>query len=176
MFLFSTRRIKLLLLLPSLVFFCVYVLYPVGYSLITAFQNKPTYQPGHYVGLANFAEMLTDDRLLTALKNTFIIVVLELAMIPALSFLLGLFINLKFRGNTIVKVLVFTPYILSGIITTLVWFFIVDPRIGIINGLLNALHVDTTSLMLIGGPTLTPYTVAVIETWKALGFYSVLFM
>src|SRR5437868_1565395 len=109
MFLFSTRRIKLMLLLPSLVFFCVYVLYPVGYSFITAFQFKPTYQPGHYVGLGNFTDMLTDDRLWTALRNTFIIVVIELAMIPVLSFLLGLFINMQFRGSTIVKVLVFTP-------------------------------------------------------------------
>lgn len=173
---FSSRRTKLLLLLPALIFFAVYVLYPVGYSLLTAFQNKPTYKPGTFIGLANFVEMLTDDRLWVALKNTFIIVVLELAMVPVLSFLLGLFINMKFRGNVIVKVLVFTPYILSGIVTTLIWFFIVDPRIGIINGFLNALHVDTSSLLLIGGRDLTPFTVAVIETWKSLGFYSVLFM
>ena len=176
MFIYSTWRIKLLLILPALLFFSVYVLYPVGSSLITAFQFKPTYQPGHFVGLANFATMLTDQRLWIALKNTLIIVVLELALIPALSFLLGLFLNQDFRGNNIVKVLCFTPYIISGIITTLVWFFIVDPRIGIINGALNALHIDSSSLMLIGGPILTPYTVAVIETWKALGFYSVLFM
>ena len=176
MFLFSTRRIKLLLLLPSLIFFCVYVLYPVGFSLLTAFQDKPTYQPGRFIGFDNFAGMLADDHLWSALKNTFIIVVLELAMIPVLSFLLGLFINMKFRGSTIVKVLVFTPYVLSGIITTLVWFFIVDPRIGIINSLLGAFHIDTSSLLLIGGPTLTPFTVGVIETWKSLGFYSVLFM
>ncbi len=176
MFIYSTWRIKVLLLLPSIIFFCVYVLYPVGSSLITAFQFKPTYQPGHFVGLANFATMLTDQRLWIALKNTFIVVVLELALIPTLSFLLGLFLNVDFRGNNIVKVLCFTPYVISGIITTLVWFFIVDPRIGIINGFLNAIHIDSSSLMLIGGPTLTPYTVAVIETWKALGFYSVLFM
>ncbi len=124
MFIYSTWRIKVLLLLPSIIFFCVYVLYPVGSSLITAFQFKPTYQPGHFVGLANFATMLTDQRLWIALKNTFIVVVLELALIPTLSFLLGLFLNVDFRGNNIVKVLCFTPYVISGIITTLVWFFI----------------------------------------------------
>lgn len=176
MFLFSTRRTKMLLLLPALAFFCVYTLYPIAYSLILAFQFKPTFQPGHFVGLANFIEMATDERLWVALKNTFIIVVVELALIPALAFLLGLLINQSFRGSSIVKVLAFTPYILAGVVTTLVWSFIVDPSIGLINGFLNAINLDTTSLKLIGGPTLTPFTVAVIESWKALGFYSVLFL
>lgn len=176
MFKYSKLWMKLLLLLPSLIFFCVYVLYPVGYSLFLSFQFKPTYQPGHFIGLANFVTMAKDVRLWTALKNTSIIIVLQLALIPALSFLLGLFINQRFLGSTVVKVLVFTPYILSGIVTTLVWFFVVDPRIGLINSFLNFLHIDTTGLLLIGGRTLTPYTVAVIETWKSLGFYSVIIM
>ena len=146
MFLFSTRRNKLLLLLPALAFFCVYTLYPIAYSLFLAFQFKPTFKPGHFVGLDNFAEMATDDRLWIALKNTFIIVAVELALIPALAFLLGLLINQSFRGSSIVKVLAFTPYILAGVVTALVWLFIVDPGVGLISGCINALHVDTTSL------------------------------
>ncbi|MHB8958794.1 MAG: carbohydrate ABC transporter permease [Candidatus Limnocylindrales bacterium] len=176
MFLFSTRRIKLLLLLPALVIFCVYVLYPIGYSLLLAFQYKPTYRPGHFIGIDNFVEMLSDDRFWTALKNTAIIAVVEILLIPALAFLLGLLINQSFRGSSIVKVLAFTPYILAGIVTTLIWVFIVDPNIGLINGVLNAMGVDTTNLLLIGGRDLTPVTVGVIESWKSIGFFAVLFM
>lgn len=176
MFVFSTRRTKLLLLLPALAFFLVFTLYPIVYSLILAFQNKPTFRPGRFVGIANFVEMASDERLWIALRNSAIIVVVELLLIPALAFLLGLLINQSFRGSNVVKVLAFTPYILSGIVTTLVWVFIVDPSIGLVNGLLNAIHVDATDFMLIGGTSLTPVTVAVIESWKALGFYAVLFL
>lgn len=176
MFVFSSRLAKLFLLLPALAFFCVYTLYPIVYSLILAFQFKPTFRPGRFVGASNFIEMASDDRLWVALRNTGIIVVVQLALIPALGFLLGLLISQSFRGSGLVKVLAFTPYILAGVVTTLVWVFIVDPSIGLINGLLNAINVDTTSLKLIGGTTLTPFTVGVIESWKALGFYSVLFL
>jgi raffinose/stachyose/melibiose transport system permease protein len=154
----------------------VYILYPIVYSLILAFQNKPTYRPGRFVGMSNFVDMASDDKLGIALRNTVIIVGIELLLIPALAFLLGLLLNQAFRGSSVVKVLAFTPYILAGIVTTLVWIFIVDPNIGLINGLLNAIHVDTTDFLLIGGPTLTPVTVAVIESWKAVGFYAVLFL
>lgn len=176
MFMYCKRWIKFLLFLPALVFFCVYVLYPIVYSLILAFQYKPTFGTGRFIGLANFAAMAKDRQISVALANTGIVLVLELAFIPALSFLLGMFINMSFRGSGIVKLLVFTPYILSAIITTLVWFFVVDPGIGVLNGFLKANHLDGLALKWIGGPKLTPYTVSAIETWKSLGFYSVLFM
>lgn len=175
-FMYCKRWIKLLLLLPSLAFFCVYVLYPIVYSLAIAFTDKSSFYPGKFVGVTNFVSMASDGHLSIALKNTLIITVLELALILPFSFLLGLFINRDFRGNGIVKLLCFTPYILSPIITTLVWFFVVDPGIGLLNIFLKANHMGSLALKWIGGPTLTPYTVAVIESWKALGFYSVLFL
>jgi len=176
MFALSTRRMKLLLFLPALAFFCVYTLYPIAYSLLLAFQDKPTFRPARFIGLDNFADMTSDDRLWVALRNSAAIVGVELLLIPPLAFLLGLLINQAFRGSTLVKVLAFTPYILAGVVTTLVWVFIVDPGVGLINGLLNSMSVDAGGLQLIGGPTLTPFTVGVIESWKALGFYAVLFL
>ncbi len=173
---FSTRRNKLLLLLPALAFFCVYTLYPIAYSLVLAFQSKPTFRPGRFIGFDNFANMATDDRLWTALRNTGIVVVVELALIPALAFLLGLLISQSFRGSSIVKVLAFTPYVLAGVVATLIWLFIVDPSIGLISSLLAAVGIDASGWPLIGGATLTPFTVAVIESWKSFGFYAVLFL
>jgi raffinose/stachyose/melibiose transport system permease protein len=173
---FCKRWIKLLLLLPSLIFFGVYTFFPIAYSLLIAFQNKPSFKPGRFIGLANFAMMATDAHLATALSNTLIITVLELLLILPLSFLLGLFINMNFRGSNVVKLMTFTPYILSVIITSLVWFFIVDPGIGLLNVFLKANHLEPFAMQWIGGTKLTPYTVAVIESWKALGFYSVLVM
>ena len=173
---YCKRWIKLILLFPSLIFFCVYTFYPIIYSLLIAFQHKPSFQVGRFIGLANFASMAKDAHLSVALANTLIITSFELLLILPLSFLLGMFINMDFRGSGVVKLICFTPYILSAIITSLVWFFIVDPGIGLLNGMLKANHLNAFAQQWIGGKRLTPYTVAVIESWKALGFYSVLFM
>lgn len=176
MFKYCKRWIKLLLFSPALVFFGLYTVYPIFYSLSISFTNRATFLPGRFIGLVNYLKMLTDTHLLIALSNSAIITVGELILIIPLSFLLGLFINLKFRGSDIVKLLCFTPYILSTILTTLIWFFIVDPGIGIMNTFLKSVHLNVLALQWIGGKVLTPYTVTVIESWKALGFYSVLFM
>jgi raffinose/stachyose/melibiose transport system permease protein len=176
MFRYCKRWIKLLFFSPALVFFSLYTVYPIFYSLMISFTNKSTFRPGRFIGLANFIKMFADTHLFIALSNSAIITVGELILIIPLSFLLGLFINLQFRGSDIVKLLCFTPYILSIILTTLIWFFIVDPGIGIINTFLKSVHLDSLALEWIGGKVLTPYTVTIIESWKALGFYSVLFL
>lgn len=176
MFKYSTRWIKLLLFSPALAFFGLFTMYPICYSLAISFTNKATLKPGRFIGLLNYIKMFADAHLITALSNSAIITVGELILIIPLSFLLGLFINMEFRGSGVVKLLCFTPYILSIILTTLIWFFIVDPGVGIINTFLRSVHLDALALQWIGGRYLTPYTVIVIESWKALGFYSVLFM
>ncbi|MGA2974397.1 MAG: sugar ABC transporter permease [Spirochaetia bacterium] len=176
MFKYCKRWIKLLFFTPVLIFFGVYTVYPIFYSLLISFQNKPTFMPGRFVGLANYLSMFADTHLRIALSNSAIITIGELILIIPFSFLLGMFINMKFRGSDVVKLLCFTPYILSTILTTQIWFFIVDPGIGILNILLKSVHLDALAFQWIGGKYLTPYTVTVIESWKALGFYSVLFM
>jgi raffinose/stachyose/melibiose transport system permease protein len=176
MFKYCKRWIKLLFFTPALLFFSLYTVYPIFYSLLVSFQDKPTFRPGKFIGLVNYMKMFSDGHLIKSLTNSGIITIGELILIIPLSFLLGLFINLKFRGSDIVKLLCFTPYILSTILTTQIWFFIVDPGIGVLNALLKSVHLDSLALQWIGGKVLTPYTVTLIESWKALGFYSVLFM
>lgn len=176
MFRFCKRWIKLLFFTPALIFFSVFSVYPIFYSLFISLTDKESFLPGQFIGLANYVAMFSDQHLMTALTNSAIITVGELILIIPLSFLLGLFISLDFRGNEVVKLMCFTPYVLSAILTTQIWFFIVDPGIGVLNSILKSIHLGSLALQWIGGTVLTPYTITFIESWKALGFYSVLFM
>ncbi len=176
MYAFSKRWIILLFLLPTLFFFCVYTLYPVAATFRTAFQYNMINSPKHYDTLDNFKRMFKDDHLLSALKNSFIVLVCEFILLFPLSFLLGALLNIDFRGAGLVKLITFTPYILAGVLTTLIWFFIVDPGMGILNPFLKAIGLGKLARVWIGGPALTPYTVSVIDSWKSIGFYAVLVM
>ncbi len=173
---FCKRWIKLLFLLPTLFFFTVYTLYPVATTFRTAFQYNMINSQKHYNTLDNFKRMIKDDHALTAIKNSAIIMLSEFILLFPLSFLLGLLLNISFRGSGFVKLITFTPYILSGVLTTLVWYFVVDPGMGILNPFLKAIGLGKLARVWIGGPTLTPYTVSVIDTWKSIGFYAVLIM
>jgi raffinose/stachyose/melibiose transport system permease protein len=178
MHVFCKRWIKLLFLIPTLVFFCTWTIFPVYDMFKTSFEynrlGSGTVAKPHPAGLSNYEWMLTDPRLGKILANTFTITGGELLLLIPLSFLLGMILNKSFRGNGVMKLISFLPYIVSGVLTSLVWFFVVDPRIGILNAFLKQVGLGALALQWIGGPVLTPYTVAVLDTWKAIGFYSVL--
>jgi raffinose/stachyose/melibiose transport system permease protein len=174
MHIFCKRWIKLLFLLPTLVFFIAYTVYPVVDTFRTTFQYARINTPVHYAGLDNYKALFQDEHLPTVLKNTVIVTMSELILLLPLSLLLGLLLNIDFRGVGFVKVITFTPYILSGVITTLVWFFVVDPGLGILNNFLKSINLKKLALIWIGGETLTPYTVAFLDSWKTIGFYSLL--
>ena len=112
MYAFSKRWIILLFLLPTLVFFTVYTLYPVADTFRTAFQYNRINTPRHYATLDNFKLMFKDAHLANALKNSLIVMVSEFILLFPLSFLLGLLLNINFHGGGIVKLITFTPYIL----------------------------------------------------------------
>jgi raffinose/stachyose/melibiose transport system permease protein len=175
MHLFCKRWIKLLFLLPTLVFFSTYTLYPL-YSLVTTTFTNFRFGFGQTVfsGFGNYKMLLQDPHFLIALKNTFIVTCGEILLILPIAFLLGLLLNRDFRGNNLIKLITFTPYIISGVLTSLVWFFVLDPRIGILNAILKRVGLGALAQLWIGGEVLTPYSVAVIDSWKAQGFYAVL--
>lgn len=174
MHIYSKFRYKFLLCLPALVIFGVFMVYPILDTLYTSLFDKYMLKPGIFVGLNNYKKAFQDEYFILGLKNTFIIVVCTFLTQLPLAFFLGKFLSAPNYKNGAFKTISFIPYILSGIMTGLIWSFLLDPTIGLFNNLL--LKVGMKPLIWIGGKTLTPYSVSLVLLWQAVGYHSVLFM
>lgn len=161
-------------ILPAFILFLFYTLYPIIDIVITSFKRESILTDSGFVGLENWKYILNDEIIRNAFKNTFIVVGGELILMLPLGFLLGFILYTKFRGAGVVKTVTFVPYILSPIMVAIVWTFILDPGIGLINGYLIKIGLKQFALQWIGGTTLTPYSVILVDTWKAVGFYGIL--
>ena len=92
------------------------------------------------------------------------------------SFLLAILLNQKIKGSDTAKALIFSPAIIAPIICGIIWVYILDPNIGIINNLLGAIGASGLKRDWIGGDTLTPYSVAFIYFWQQLGYLTTIFI
>ncbi len=72
--------------------------------------------------------------------------------------------------------MVFSPYVIAPILVGVLWVFILDPSMGLINAFLKAVGLERFAMEWIGGKTLTPYSVAVVYMWQVLGFYTTVFI
>ncbi|MGY0353604.1 carbohydrate ABC transporter permease [Enterococcus avium] len=84
--------------------------------------------------------------------------------------------NRNMKGLTLVRAINYAPSIVAPIMVGLIWVFILDPKIGLINVLLDKAGLSSLALEWIGGDKLTPFSVAIVQSWQSLGYIATIFL
>jgi raffinose/stachyose/melibiose transport system permease protein len=179
----SPRRLQdnimiFLFLLPAIVLFILFVVYPIFQSVYYSFYNWKGFGPAvDYVGLDNFKNILKDKVFLIALRNGLLIIVLSLSVQLPLSLLLAVLVGRDLPGRVFFRTVFFLPYVLSEVIAALMWLFILnpDPERGFINAILVLLPHGVARAWL-GNTSLVLPAIFAALTWKYFGYHMLLFM
>lgn len=158
---------------PALVLFTLFVVYPVIYSMGFSFTRFRGFGSPDFIGLENYIALGQDPFFWRALQNTVIILVISIAVLVPASFGLALLLRRKIPGTGALRALVFGPAIIAPILIGLIWVFILDPKIGLLNRVLGLL--GAAPIQWIGGDTLTPYAVSLVFIWSSIGFAMTIF-
>ena len=164
-------------LLPAAAVYSVFVLLPVLQAIYYSFfQWNGLGAPTDFVGLDNILRVLTDDTFLGALSHNIIILVLSIALQLPLALGLALLVNKGLRGKTVFRTIFFLPYVLSDVITGVVWNFIYKPDNGLLNGILQHVIPGFTPQGWLGNPQTVLGALFVVMTWKYFGLHLLLFL
>lgn len=168
----SKKKNMAIMMIPSFLVYVFFIIMPVLITIYYSFMKFTGVGESKFIGLKNYANLFRDPFFFTALKNTCIILVMSVIVLLPLSLLLALLLEKPFRGNGLCKAMIFSPYVIAPILVGVLWVFILDPYMGLINALLRAIGLDKFALEWIGGKTLTPYSVTVVYMWQVLGLYT----
>lgn len=176
MYCLSKKRYKIGLVVPTLIVYSVFIILPIGIAVWYSFTKYSGIGKATFVGLENYMRLFKDKVFWVSLKNTMVIFVLAFVLLLTISFLIALLLNNKLKGTDFAKALIFSPAIIAPIIVGIIWVYILDPNVGIINNILDALHLDFLKQKWIGGETLSPYSIAFIYFWQQLGYLVTIFI
>lgn len=163
-------------MLPTLIVYCVFIILPIIIAIYYSFTRYSGIGKARFTGLSNYVRLFKDEVFWVSLKNTLIIFILAFVLLLTLSFLIALLLNNKLKGTGLSKALIFSPAIIAPIIVGIIWVYILDPNVGIINNILDALNLDMLKQKWIVGETLSPYSIAVIYFWQQLGYLVTIFV
>lgn len=172
----SKTRYKIGLLLPSICLYTIFILLPIGMAVRYSFTKYSGLGKPEFTGLQNYLRMFQDELFWSSLKNTIVMFVIAFVLLLVLSFAIALLLNKKIKGSDLSKALIFSPAIIAPIIVGIIWVYILDPNVGIINGVLDAIGADGLKHEWIGGATLTPYSLAIVYFWQQLGYLVTIFI
>ena len=123
-----------LFLLPSLVFFLGFVIYPMVMCVFTSFFDSTMNRADVFVGLQNYIELFQDSVFLGALRNTLIIVVVSVPITCIFSlWVASAIVNMPSWATSIFRVIFYLPVVTGSVAVTVVWKWMFNNYYGIFN-------------------------------------------
>lgn len=163
-------------LAPSFIGFAVFVLLPVVVALVLSFTNWNLVTAPRWVGIGNYAQILTQDTLFRQVfRNT---ALFALGTVPArvvLSLLIAVLLNQAVRGIAIFRTAYFMPVVAPVVASALVWTWILNTNFGLLNYFLYRLGVHGQPAWLTSTSLALP-AIMIFSVWKNVGFTAIIYL
>ncbi len=161
-------------LLPSAVPLVAFVIVPMFRALWTSFHQWNLISPATWVGLDNYRTLFADPRTAAAFGHTLYYVagVLPITLISGLF--LALALNRAFRGRNLLRGVYFLPVVTSWIAVAIVWRWLLNPSVGVVNSLLETVGIHGPGWWT--DPAWAMPSIILASAWKDLGFVMVLLL
>jgi raffinose/stachyose/melibiose transport system permease protein len=162
---------------PALLLFSVIVFIPILVSVYFSFFDWDILSPRKFVGLGNYIRMVTDDDVFFhAIWNMLFLLATSVVFQLTFGFFLAVLLTGKIRGKEFYKNVFFLPAVLSSVAVGMMWTFIYNPKIGIINTLLHSLGLDSMEKLWLSNPNTAMWAITVVVSWQFVGNYMILFI
>ncbi|WP_235566716.1 carbohydrate ABC transporter permease [Microbacterium sp. Root61] len=160
-------------LLPVLVLLGIFVIWPAIYAVFLSFQDWSFYKDPVFVGWNNYANVLKDPLFWRAIGRGFVFVFLTVPPMLILAFFFAsLVVSVSRRFASTLKVSIYIPTIISGVITSIIFILIYDYSGGLLNWALAPFGVEPIAWL--GDPAWALVAIAVPAIWLGMGLTSLI--
>jgi N-acetylglucosamine transport system permease protein len=162
-------------LLPTLLVYGLFFLYPMAASICISFQKGgATSSHFTFAGFDNYRTMFRDKVFWSTLKHNLALLFVGGALTLSLATLLAVCLCECRRGRGFFRTVFLFPNVMAIVATTILWSFVFNPAFGIFNSLLGLVHLPNLKHAWLNEPHTAIWSVVIIFVWSAAGFYIVL--
>ncbi|MGN0204866.1 MAG: carbohydrate ABC transporter permease [Coprococcus sp.] len=170
------KKIKLLCLsIPALLLIVMFLFLPLANALrISLFKWNGYSQNMKFIGLKNYLDILTDNVFWRSTGNTFIYAFGSTILQNILGLATAILVNKKFKGRNIVRLILYMPIMVSGVIMGAMMSYIFDYNNGVLNNILNLFGVE--SIYWMGSGPLAVIIITLVNSWQAMGYCMLIYL
>ncbi len=165
-----------LFVLPAFVLYTALMILPIAGAFYLSLTNWNGIAAGyHFIGLQNYRNMLSDARLGNAIIVTLKITITVSLSVNIFGLLFAILLNKSNKITAVSRSLFFLPYILSTVAISFIWLSILSYT-GVLNSILQMLGLENLINDYIGNTKNAIISICIVEIWRTLGFYIVLYL
>lgn len=171
----SARLQPYFFLAPALLVTVCIVFYPVVQTAWMSLYDFILYRPRNvpFIGLGNYVRLWNDEAFWISLGNSVVWVVLAVGLQFLLGFAAALLLNESFFWRSIARAIVVVPWALPSVIIALMWTWMYDFNLGVINDALMRLGIIGAPFPWLASPDTALYAVILTLTWQGFPFFAV---
>ncbi len=165
----------LFFLLPAILVYVIFVVVPFFDSFLLSFQSWNGFSERTYIGIENYKEAFQDKTFLLAIKNS---VYLGFAsaffsvIVGVLLAWLMLYVGLK--SGAVYRLVLFSPSMIPPVITGLIFAFVFEPHMGVLNNFLSAIGLESWTRAWLTSKDTALNSILFVSAWKQVGLTMVL--
>lgn len=161
-----------LFLLPDVAGLLVFWFLPMFYIFFFSFFEWNLSDTRKFVGLANYIQLAQDMRWWHSLGVTLQFVVMYVPLVICVSLFFAFLLSQKLRGQNVFRTILFIPYVISLIVAGAIWAYLLEPKFGVVNYLLETVGLPRGQWLTSTSQALP--VIAFVAAWKYMGYYMVL--
>ncbi|HWU37084.1 MAG TPA: ABC transporter permease subunit, partial [Candidatus Acidoferrum sp.] len=164
-----------LFLAPYLLIFLAFFLLPAVWSALLSVTDWKIVGTPHFVGLRNYARLLSDPLFLTSVKNTVVYTAIIVPLMAVVGLALALLLNQPLRGRVLTRTAVFASYVVMVSVVGIIWRWALDPTgAGIVNYYLGKLGVAPQPWL--AAPETAMLSIIIATMWWTAGYNMVMYL
>lgn len=164
---------------PALVILGVFVFYPLVRNIIYSFQSFTLSSvTKEWVGLKNYAALLSDKIILTCLKNNILYALISIVIQVGFGLVLAAVLeDVAFRKLApALRSIYFIPTVISMTVVCLLFDFVYNPQMGLLNSFLEMIGLENLTRIWLGSKKTAMYAVIAVSQWQSTGYVAMLFI
>lgn len=165
---FPDNKISFLFLLPCVAGCLIFIIIPVFCSFGLSFFDWDLLSTPKFVGFDNYFELFKEPEFFRVLNNTVIYAVFTTLFAVLIPLFLADILNKKFKFSDLFKTIYFIPFITPMLVVALVWAWIFDPNVGLMNYILR------TNIQWLYNPDTAMFAVILVSVVKLIGYNTVM--
>ena len=155
------------LIAPITIGEALFALWPLAQSIYLSFTSWGVFGQVRWTGGANYQRLLEDPAVLSSLRNTIIISVASVAGTVSIATLFAVLLNVGVRGTRIYRVLLCLPVVTMPAASAMVWKWIFNGDLGLLNNALSILGIDGPSWLT--DKSFALWAVVIVTIWNEIG-------
>ena len=167
---------KYLFVLPALLLFGAFVLLPLASSLYYGFTRWDGISPPEWVGLDNYLRAFSDTIYLRSYLHVTLYILGTIVVELAFGLVMAALLDSERPGYRLFRVLFFSPVVLSMVAAGLLWAFVYDFRVGLLNAFLGTIGLGAWANAWLADPRTALAAVTIVSGWKYAGFYMIIYL